>query len=132
VTEYNLDDFEPGPVYSHPTHTVAEEEALDFAHRYDPQDHHLDPVAARDSVFGALVLGGFQTASFSSARMLRTGMFDRCAMAGIGLDDVRWHRPVRPGQLSARRVHADRCAALGVAPAGRHRALSLRDEEPAQ
>jgi acyl dehydratase len=97
VTDYYLEDFEPGHWYSSPTHTVSDEEALDFARRYDPQYFHLDPVAARESVFGGLVLGGFQTAALAWALVLRTGMFDQCAMAGIGLDEVRWHKAVRPG-----------------------------------
>jgi acyl dehydratase len=97
VTDYYLEDFKLGHSYSSPTHTVTDEEALDFARRYDPQYFHLDPVAARQSVFGGLVLGGFQTAAFAWALVLRTGMFDQCAMAGIGLDEVRWHKPVRPG-----------------------------------
>jgi len=118
LADYYLEDFEPGRAYSSPTQTISEEEALDFARRYDPQYFHLDPVAARNSVFGGVVLGGFQTAALAWALVLRTGMFDRSAMAGIGLDDLRWHKPVRPGEslrceftlLDARpsRTHSDR------------------------
>ncbi len=118
MADYYLEDFEPGRAYSSPTQTISEEEALDFARRYDPQYFHLDPVAARNSVFGGVVLGGFQTAALAWALVLRTGMFDRSAMAGIGLDDLRWHKPVRPGEslrceftlLDARpsRTHSDR------------------------
>ena len=97
MTDWYLDDFAPGHTYRSPTHVVSDEEALDFARRYDPQSFHLDPVAARASVFGGLVLGGFQTAALAWALVHRTGMFDRCAMAGIGLDEVRWHKPVQPG-----------------------------------
>jgi len=118
LADYYLEDFEPGRAYSSPTQTISEEEALDFARRYDPQYFHLDPVAARNSVFGGVVLGGFQTAALAWALVLRSGMFDRSAMAGIGLDDLRWHKPVRPGEslrceftlLDARpsRTHSDR------------------------
>lgn len=118
MADYYLEDFEPGRAYSSPTQTISEEEALDFARRYDPQYFHLDPVAARNSVFGGVVLGGFQTAALAWALVLRSGMFDRSAMAGIGLDEVRWHKPVRPGEslrceftlLDARpsRTHSDR------------------------
>ena len=97
MTDHYLEDFVPGRIYCSPSHTVTDEEALDFARRYDPQYFHLDPVAARESVFGGLVLGGFQTAALSWALVLRSGMFDRCAMAGIGLDEVRWPNAVRPG-----------------------------------
>ena len=118
MADYYLEDFEPGRAYSSPTQTISEEEALDFARRYDPQYFHLDPMAARNSVFGGVVLGGFQTAALAWALVLRTGMFDKSAMAGIGLDELRWHKPVRPGEslrceftlLDARpsRTHSDR------------------------
>jgi acyl dehydratase len=98
MTDYYLEDFEPGRTYTSPEHTVGEDEALDFARRYDPQYFHLDPVAARDSVFGGLVLGGFQTAALTWALVQRTGMFERSALAGIGIDELRWHKPVRPGE----------------------------------
>ena len=97
MTDYYLEDFEPGRTYASPSRTVSEEEALDFARRYDPQYFHLDPVAARDSVFGGLVLGGFQTAAIAWALVQETRMFDRSALAGIGIDELRWHKPVRPG-----------------------------------
>jgi acyl dehydratase len=97
VADYYLEDFEPGRVYTSSTQTIGPEEALDFARRYDPQYFHLDPVAARDSVFGGLVLGGFQTAALAWTLVLKTGMFDKSALAGIGLDELRWHKPVRPG-----------------------------------
>ena len=97
MTDYYLEDFEPGRTYASPSRTVSEEEALDFARRYDPQYFHLDPVAARDSVFGGLVLGGFQTAAIAWALVQETRMFDRSALAGIGIDELRWRKPVRPG-----------------------------------
>ena len=94
--DYYLEDFEPGRTFNSPTRTVTEEEALDFARRYDPQYFHLDPVAARDSVFGGLVIGGFQTAALAWALVEQTGMFERSAIAGIGIDELRWHKPVHP------------------------------------
>ena len=118
MADYYLEDFEPGRTYASPTHTISEEEALGFARRYDPQYFHLDPIAARDSVFGGVVIGGFQTAALAWALVQRTGMFEKSAMAGIGVDELRWHKPVRPGEtlrclfslLDARasRTHDDR------------------------
>ena len=97
MPDWYLEDFEPGRTYATPSRTVSEAEALDFARRYDPQYFHLDPVAARDSVFEGLVLGGFQTAAISWALVQQTGMFEASAIAGIGIDELRWHKPVRPG-----------------------------------
>jgi acyl dehydratase len=95
--EYFLEDFEPGVVYLSPPHTISEEEAIGFARRYDPQYFHTDPIAARDSAFGGLVCGGFQTAALAWAMVLESRMFDQCPIAGIGVDELRWLAPVRPG-----------------------------------
>jgi acyl dehydratase len=76
---------------------MTEAEAIDFAQRYDPQYFHTDPVAARASDFGGLVCGGFQTAALAWALVLRSGMFEQCPIAGIGVDELRWLAPVRPG-----------------------------------
>ena len=64
------------------------------------------------------MLGGFQTAALAWALVLKTGMFDKSALAGIGLDELRWHKPVRPGdslrcdftllEARASRTHNDR------------------------
>ncbi len=97
MADYYLEDFEPGRTYTSPSRTVGEDEALDFARLYDPQYFHVDPVAARDSLFGGVVLGGFQTAAISWALVQQTRMFEACALAGIGIDELRWLKPVRPG-----------------------------------
>jgi len=95
--EYYLEDFEPGVPYLSPPRTITEEEAIGFARRYDPLYFHTDPVAARDSDFGELVCGGFQTAALSWALVQESRMFDQCPIAGIGVDELRWLAPVRPG-----------------------------------
>jgi acyl dehydratase len=95
--DYYLDDFEPGVGHLSPPHTITEEETIGFAQRYDPQYFHTDPVAARQSAFGGLVCGGFQTAALAWALVLQSRMFDQCPIAGIGVDELRWLAPVKPG-----------------------------------
>lgn len=95
--EYYLEDFEPGVSHLSPARTIGEDEAIEFARRYDDQYFHTDPVAARDSKFGTLVLGGFQTAALAWALVLDSRMFDQCPLAGIGIDELRWLAPVKPG-----------------------------------
>jgi acyl dehydratase len=90
-------DFVPGVIYESPLHTISEEEALEFASRYDPQDFHLDAEAAKSSLFGRLVCGGFHTAALSWALALKSGKFDDCTLAGLGVDELRWLAPVQPG-----------------------------------
>ncbi len=91
-----LQDFIPGEVIHTPRLRVTEAELIAFAERYDPQYYHTDPRAASQSIFGGLVAGGFQTAALSWALALRTGLFDRCAMAGVSLEGLRWFEPLRP------------------------------------
>ena len=94
-----LEDFEPGVTYESPPHAVTEKEIIEFARRYDPQYFHLDAEAAKDSIFGGLVCGGFQSAALAWALMFKSGMFDDCSLPGIGIDELRWLEPVRPGNV---------------------------------
>jgi acyl dehydratase len=95
MASWYLEDFTPGRRITTPSFTLREDELVDFARKYDPQAFHLDTEAAKNSVFGGLVAGGFQTAALAWALALRTGCFDECAMAGVGVDGLRWLRPLR-------------------------------------
>lgn len=92
-----LEDFEPGVAHLSPSHLVTEQEAIAFAQQYDPLYFHTDPVRARESDFGGLVCGGFQTAALTWALVQKSRLFDQCPIAGIGIDELRWLLPVRPG-----------------------------------
>jgi acyl dehydratase len=72
---------------------------LGFAQDYDPQPFHLDDAAAAASVFGQLVASGMQTISAIVGLSVRVGLLSRCNMAGSGMTDVKWTRPVRPGDV---------------------------------
>ncbi|BBE74496.1 MaoC family dehydratase [Oharaeibacter diazotrophicus] len=80
------------------SHHFTEAAILDFARRYDPQPFHLDRDAAAASHFGGLVASGWHTAA---AWMRVTVDYVKAmgTLAGIspGLDEIRWTRPVRPG-----------------------------------
>jgi len=93
-----LEDFVAGVTHESPPYLVTEEEAIWFAQRYDPQPIHVDAIAAKDSVFGGLVCGGFQTMAIVWALAQKTGMFKN-AIAGMGVDEMRWLAPVRPGDV---------------------------------
>jgi acyl dehydratase len=97
MRDYYLEDLKPGDVFSSPRFTLSEQQLLDFARSYDPQPFHLDHAAGAASAFGALVAGGFQTAALSWALALKTGVFDKCALAGLGVDALRWPKPVCAG-----------------------------------
>ena len=95
--DYYYEDFAPGRVFTSAEWEATPERITGFAAEYDPQYFHLDPVKARESFFGGLVCGGFQTAALAWTLALKTGVYDKCAVAGIGIDDLRWLLPVRQG-----------------------------------
>jgi acyl dehydratase len=98
-----FEDFRTGDIHELGTVIVTEEEVLEFAARFDPQPFHTDAKLAARSPFGGLVASGFHTASMFMRRYV-DGLLAYSACAGSpGIDEVRFHRPVRPGdKLTAR------------------------------
>ena len=99
ATPRYFEDFKVGEVIVTSTWEATEQEIVWFAERYDPQYYHLDRVRAEQSLFGGLVSGGFQTAALVWGLALRTGLFEGTAVAGIGVDEMRWLRPLRLGDV---------------------------------
>jgi acyl dehydratase len=73
-----------------------------FAAEYDPQPFHLDETAARASVFGRLVASGWHTMALTMRMLVEGGLQPAWGLIGLGADELRWPRPVEPGdQLQA-------------------------------
>ncbi|MBC2664741.1 MaoC family dehydratase [Novosphingobium flavum] len=84
---------------------VTREDVLEFARKYDPQPFHLDDEAAAAGPFGKLAASGWQTAAFSMRMLADHVLSHQAGMGGAGTDNLRWHRPVYPGdRLSCRLV----------------------------
>jgi acyl dehydratase len=96
-TDRYFDDFEVGERFVSPGITLTESMILDFAMVYDPQPFHLDAEAAKASPFEGLIASGFQTMAIGFRAFLMTGVFAKCSLGSPGLDELRWPRPVRPG-----------------------------------
>jgi acyl dehydratase len=92
-----FEDIAVGDTAAYGDYEVTTEEIVEFAEQYDPQPFHLDEAAAKESIFGELVASGWHTASISM-RLYADGMqLDRAGMGARGVDELRWHRPLRPG-----------------------------------
>jgi acyl dehydratase len=77
--------------------SIAPRVYISFAGQFDPQPYHLDDEAARKSVFGGLAASGLHTAALTM-RLLVDGEFRPAhGILGVGVDELRWPRPVRPG-----------------------------------
>ncbi|MGF1595026.1 MAG: MaoC family dehydratase [Kiloniellaceae bacterium] len=92
-----FDDFEPGQIFHSKGVTLSESQILDFALLYDPQPFHLDREAAAAGPFNGLIASGFQTLALAFRIFYQAGVINACSMGSPGLDELRWLRPVRPG-----------------------------------
>lgn len=97
MTDLYFEDFAVGERFVSPGVTVSEGMILDFALRYDPQPFHLDAEAAKETIFGGLIASGFQTLALGFRMLLQLGIFSASSMGSPGIDELRWPRPVRPG-----------------------------------
>lgn len=97
MTRY-FEDFEAGTVRELGSFTLTEAEIIAFAERYDPQPFHVDPEAAGDSIFGGLIASGWQTAAACMRLVVDEMLADTASMGAIGVEELAWKAPVRPGQ----------------------------------
>jgi acyl dehydratase len=97
MSERYFDDFAIGERFVTRGVTLTESLIIDFAMTYDPQPFHIDVEAARRSNYGGLIASGFQTLALGFRMVLETGIFRESSMGSPGFDELRWLRPVRPG-----------------------------------
>lgn len=94
------EDFPVGTyVESTESEPFTEASIIDFAKQYDDQYFHTDPQRAKDSMYGGVIASGWQTGAVAmrlicDAYMLRIG---KASLGSPGIDELRWLKPVRPG-----------------------------------
>jgi len=93
-----FEDVEEGQVRDLGTFQLSRDEIVEFAERFDPQPIHTDEEAAEASVFGGLIASGWHTASACMRLIVDGLLIDAASMGAIGVDELRWTAPVRPGQ----------------------------------
>lgn len=92
-----LEDFSVGQTYETGSAVVQLDEIVEFARRYDPQPFHLDADAAQASVFHGMTASGWFTAALTMRLTVQSGVMKEIGIIGVGIDELRWTRPVRPG-----------------------------------
>lgn len=93
------DEMTLGPV------TVGAEDIVDFARQWDPQAMHTDPDAAATTAMGGLVASGWHTCCVLMRMMCDDFLLDAASRGAPAVEEVRWLKPVRPGDtLTARRT----------------------------
>jgi acyl dehydratase len=99
-----FEDQVVGSVFRLGSIAVNEEEMIAFAKRYDPQVFHTDPEAAKKTAFGGLIASGWLTGSLAMRMIVEHRLVHVANFGSPGIDEVRWPKPVRPGDVLSVRL----------------------------
>jgi len=94
-----LEDLAVGDRYAGGTATVDLAAIKAFAAAFDPQPFHLDEEAAKASIFGRLVASGWHTMAVTMRLLVEGQLRSLWGLVGLGADELRWPRPVVPGDV---------------------------------
>jgi acyl dehydratase len=98
-----FEDYIAGSVHEYGSIAAEQEEIISFAKRFDPQVFHTDPERAKKTIFEGLIASGWHTCGLMM-RLFSDHFLSKVASLGSpGIDELRWNKPVRPGdELSIR------------------------------
>ena len=92
-----FEDYAPGITYECGSVSIDEASIIAFAKEFDPQPIHVDPVAAATGPFGGLIASGWHTAGLVMRVLVDNYLSAEASLGAPALDELRWPRPVRPG-----------------------------------
>jgi len=92
-----FDDLKLGMRFISEKMTVTKDDILRFAAEFDPQPFHLDDEAAKHTMLGGLSASGWHTAAIAMRLAITAKPFGPHPLLGAGVDELRWMKPVRPG-----------------------------------
>lgn len=99
MTERFLEDLKVGQTFGSGRFYVDAESIKRFAHEFDPQSFHLDEDAARGSMFEGLAASGWHTGAITMKLLVESDFNPAGGVIGASLDELRWPKPVRPGDV---------------------------------
>ena len=101
ISDRYFEDYVEGDVHRFGTIAVEADEIIAFAKRFDPQTMHTDPKAAKSGPFSGLIASGWHTAGLMMRLYVEHYLTHVASLASPGLDELRWLKPVRPGDTLA-------------------------------
>jgi acyl dehydratase len=99
-----FEDYVPGSTLDCGSFSMTESEIIAFAEQYDPQPFHVDPVAAKKGPYGGLIASGWHTTSMMMRHLVDHFVSPESGLGSPGVEEIRWPRPVRPGDTLRVRV----------------------------
>lgn len=103
--KYYWEDFKVGDTFPMGQVVVDKDEIIAFATAYDPQPFHTDEEAAKKSIFAGLIASGWHTCALVMRMMVDSYLRDSASLGSPGVDNVRWLKPVRPGDTIRAQRH---------------------------
>ena len=100
-----FEDFVEGQTVELGSFSLTADEIIEFATRYDPQPMHVDPEAARQSIYGGLIASGWHTVARYMRLVVDNVLRGTDSIGSPGVDQLRWLKPVRPGDSLTARFH---------------------------
>ena len=97
MPKYYFEDFNTDWTAEYGPRRVTREEIIGFAAQFDPQPMHLDEEAARNTMLGGLGASGWHSCCIMMKMIADGLLLDTASMGAPGIDEVRWLKPVRPG-----------------------------------
>jgi acyl dehydratase len=99
-----FEDYLPGASGTFGPIAISEADIIEYARRYDPQPIHTDPVAAASGPFAGLIASGWHTVGLVMYELVAHYLSKSAALASPGIDELRWPKPVRPGDMLSVKV----------------------------
>ena len=99
-----MEDYVEGAVHEMGPVSISEEDIIRFGRQFDPQVFHTDPQKARDTVYGGLIASGWHTCGLFMRLFVEHYLPDRASLGSPGVDELRWLKPVRPGDRLTLRI----------------------------
>jgi acyl dehydratase len=91
-----FEDYHVGMVDEFGEITVAAEDVVAFARRFDPQPMHVGP--------GEVIASGWHTVAMVMRLFVEHYLSKVATLPSPGIDELRWPHPVRPGDMLRVRV----------------------------
>ena len=104
IEQRYFEDYVAGAVHEFGNIAVEESQVIEFARRFDPQIFHTDPEAAKATMFGGLIASGWHTAALMMRLFVDNYLSSSASLGSPGVDELRWLKPVRPGDTLAARA----------------------------
>lgn len=100
-----FEDYIAGSVHEYGSIAVEQEEIISFAERFDPQVFHTDPEGAKNTIFEGLIASGWHTCGLMMRLFVDHFLPKVASLGSPGVDELRWNKPVRPGDELSIRVN---------------------------